>query len=397
MKARVFAKRINKDVRVQADTTYTLDAVLSPSSVQSSVEVVESAPMIDTAATDLNFTFNKDILDKIPNARDPWAIINQAPGIVSDTINVGGSQTGNQPTFRGHGVDPTQNTYILNGANVTDNADNGGSQFYFDVDSFSEMQVQVSSHGADVQTPGIVMNIVPKSGTNQLHGSMSFYYSDTNLESSNLNSHLNQLGVTTGNNLNKYFDGGLEAGGPIVKNKLWWWGAYRYQDVERFVTGTKNPDGSFPIDKTNLWYPSAKLDWQAASKHHFGFYFNMAQKERYNRGLSALVPVVSTWNQAGSPIARLFTFRDDWTVTSKFILSFKVNIMDQGFSLSAQPGVDVATTPTHYDLATGAYSVGAPLCLRYHQDSPLGRHFRKLLRGQLPRRFSRVEIWIRRE
>jgi hypothetical protein len=257
-------------------------------------------------------------------------------------------------------VDPTQNTYVLNGANVTDNTANGGSQFYFDVDSFSEMQVQVNSHGADVQTPGIVLNIVPKSGTNQFHGSMSFFYSDTNTESSNLDAGLRARGVTTGNNLNKYFDGGPEAGGPILKDKLWIWGAYRYQDVERFVTGTKNPDGSFPIDRTALWYPSAKLDWQITPKHHFSTYFNMAQKERFNRGLSALVPVESTWNQAGSPIARLFTFRDDWSVTTKLVLSFKVNIMDQGFSLSAQPGIDVANTPTHYDLATGAYSVAPP-------------------------------------
>jgi hypothetical protein len=355
-----FATQINRDIRVQAATTFTLNAALNPSAVRETVTVTSASPMIDTASTDVNFSFSTELMDKVPNARDPWAIMNQAPGIVSDTINVGGSQTGNQPTFRGHGVDPTQNTYMLNGANVTDNTANGGSQFYFDVDSFSELQVQASSHGADVQTPGIVLNIVPKSGTNQLHGTASFFYSDTNTEWNNLDGYLRAHGVTNDNNLNRYFDGGIEAGGPLIKNRLWLWGAYRYQDVERFVTGTKNPDGSFPIDKTALWYPSAKLDWQITSKHHFNSYFNMAQKERFNRGLSALVPVESTWNQAGSPIARLFTFRDDWTVTQKLVLSFRVNIMDQGFSLSAQSGIDVPNTPTHFDLATGAYSVAPP-------------------------------------
>lgn len=354
-----FTTHINKDVRVQADATFTLNVTLSLSAVATSVEVVSSSPMIETSATDVTFSFNKDILDKVPNARDPWAIMNQAPGIVSDSVNVGGSQTGNQPTFRGHGADPTQATYMFNGANVTDNTDNGASQFYFDVDSFSEMQVEVNAHGADVQTPGIVLNIVPKSGTNALHGSASFFYDNDNMEWSNLDSHLRSLGGTPSNQA-KYYDGGLEAGGPIIRNKLFIWGAYRYQDIERFITGTQNPNGSYPIDRSVLWFPSAKLDWQVTPKHHFSSFFNMQQKERFNRGLSALVPVVSTWNQAGDPIARLFTFRDDWMVTNKLVLSFKANIMDQGFSLSAQPGVNVATTATRYDLATGAYAAAPP-------------------------------------
>ena len=354
-----FATQLNKDVRVQADATFTLNATLSPSAVATEVEVVSSSPMIETAATDVTFSFNKDILDKVPNARDPWAIMNQSPGIVSDTVNVGGSQTGNQPTFRGHGADPTQATYVFNGANVTDNTDNGGSQFYFDVDSFSEMQVQANAHGADVQTPGIVLNIVPKSGTNELHGSASFFYDNDNMEWSNIDAHLRSIGGTPSNQA-RYFDGGLEAGGPIIRNKLFIWGAYRYQDIERFITGATNPDGSHPIDKSVLWFPSAKLDWQVTSKHHFSTFFNMQQKERFNRGLSALVPVVSTWNQAGDPIARLFTFRDDWTITNKLVLSFKANIMDQGFSLAAQPSVNVAKTPTLYDLSTGAYADAPP-------------------------------------
>ena len=130
--------------------------------------------------------------------------------------------------------------------------------------------------------------------------------------------------------------------------------------MERFISGTKNANGTSPIGQSVLWFPSAKLDWQITQKHHFSSFFNMQQKERFDRGLSALVPVVSTWNQLGAPIARLFTFRDNWTATNALVLSFKPSIMDQGFSLDAQPGVNVATTPTLYDLGTHAYNDAPP-------------------------------------
>jgi len=355
-----FSTKVYEGIRIQADTTFTLDAQLGLASVQESVIVSGAAPVIDTAATNVGFTFNKELMNTIPNARDVWAMVTQAPGVVGSTVNVGGTQTGNQMTFRGHGVDPRQNTYILNGANVTDNTNNGGSQFFFDVDSFEEMQVEVNSHSAEVQTPGMVLNIVPKSGTNALHGAGSVYYGNDGVQSNNVDDALRALGVNRASNLHKYLDSGFDLGGPIVKDKVWFWGAYRYQEVQNFITGTVNPDGSFPIDRTYLWYPSGKVNWQVTPSHNFSAYFNMAQKKRFKRGLSALRPPETTQDQQGAPIARLFTLRDDWTASSRLLVSLKANVMDQGFELKAINGVNTQNTPAQMDVATGAWAAAPP-------------------------------------
>lgn len=288
------------------------------------------------------------------------AMVAQTPGVTTSTVNVGGTQTGNQVSFRGHGVDPRQNTYILNGANVTDNTNNGASQFFFDVDSFEEMQVEINSHSAEVQTPGMVLNIVPKSGTNTFAGSASLYYGGDQIQSNNVDDELRALGVNRASNLHQYLDTGFDLGGPILRDKVWVWGAYRYQEVENFITGTFNPDGSFPIDRTFLWYPSAKVNWKVTDSHNFSTYFNMAQKKRFKRNLSALRPVETSSDQQGAPIARLFTFRDDWTVSPRLLVSFKVNVMDQGFELRAQKGVDVQNTPARLDVATGVWADAPP-------------------------------------
>ncbi len=355
-----FTKEIHKDVQVHASTTFTVNTALKVTSASATVEVVGDAPVIETAQTDIDFTFTKQQMDTVPNARDPWAMLSQVPGVVTDTVNVGGTQTGNQPTFRGLGVDPTQNTYLLNGANVTDNTGNGGSQFYFDVDSFKEMQIQIDSHGADVQTPGMVMNIIPKSGTDAFHGDASGYFSSQGMETNNLDSALRRMGVTNGSNLHKYWDAGGDLGGPIWKQKVWFWGAYRYQSVGHLVTSTRTPDGGVPIDQVHLWYPSAQINWQISANDNFSFFFDMGQKQHSNVGLSALQPVPETWNQQGDPIARLFTFRNDYIASPRLVLSAKVFIMDQGFEYLPQPGINTATTPSGYDLATGVYSLAPP-------------------------------------
>ena len=99
------------------------------------------------------------------------------------------------------------------------------------------------------------------------------------MQSDNVDSHLMGLGVDRASNLNQYLDVGAEIGGPIIEDKLWWWAGHRHQVVQKFVTGTQNPDGSFPIDETVLWYPSAKINWAINQNHNFSVYFNMAQKK----------------------------------------------------------------------------------------------------------------------
>src|SRR4029453_18832751 len=140
-----FQTAVFKDIRVQAGATFTVDGQLGVGAVQETVTVSGASPVIDTAATNVSFTYTKELMSTIPNARDVWAMVSQAPGMTTTVINVGGTNTGNQAQFRAHGTDPRQNTFILAGANVTDNSGTGGSQFYYDIDSFDERQIQINS------------------------------------------------------------------------------------------------------------------------------------------------------------------------------------------------------------------------------------------------------------
>ncbi len=355
-----FQTTVYEGVRAQIGTTFTIDAQLGVGTVQETITVSGASPIIETGATDVSFTFTKELMDTIPNARDVWAIVSQAPGMTMSTLNVGGTNTGNQTQFRAHGSDPRQNVFLLNGVNVTDNSGTGSSQLYYDVDSFDEVQIEMNSHSAEVQTPGIVLNMVPKSGTDNLHGTGTIYYGNDGVQSNNVDDELRGRGVDRASNLHQYLDTGFDLGGPIARDKVWFWGAFRWQDIERFVTGTRNPDGSFPIDRTFLWYPSLKVDWLARQAHRLSGFFNMQQKKRFNSGLSALRPLETTLDQMNNPISRVVAVRDDWTVSSRALVSLKANYLQGAFQTRARPGIDTENTPAELDLATNVWSAAPP-------------------------------------
>lgn len=367
-----FQTKVYEDIRVQAGVTFTLDSQLAVATVQETVTVSGASPIIDTAATGVAFTYTKELLNTIPNARDVWAMVSQAPGMTTAALNVGGTNTGNQTQFRAHGTDPRQNTFILAGANVTDNSGTGGSQFYYDIDSFDEMQIAMNSHGADVQTPGVILNMVPRSGTNLFRGSGSLYYGNDSIDSDNVDDDLRARGVDRASNLRSYFDGGFDLGGPIVGDRIWFWGAYRYQEIERFVTGTRNADGTFPIDRTFLWYPTAKVNWQVNADHNAWVFFNMQQKKRFNSGLSALRPLETTVDQQNDPISRLISARDDWVASPRLLVSFKGYYLKGAFRTTPVDGVDI-NTPPQLETSTNAYSGAPPSLLRsFRQGRSLG-------------------------
>ncbi len=145
----------------------------------------------------------------------------------------------------------------------------GGSPSYFDFDAFQE--IAVTTGGADLQvaSPGIGINLVTKRGTNRFHGGARGFLTHDDLQSSNLPDALKsdpRLENPDGSfrdkadHIQQISDYGLDLGGPILKDKLWFYGSWGRQDI-RLVRLTGTPD------KTKLTSYNVKLNWQATPKH----------------------------------------------------------------------------------------------------------------------------------
>src|SRR5512141_2302353 len=247
-----FKTFIREGVKVEIGFNAQINATLEVSAVQETVTVSGESPVIDTRDTSRTTRFNQESLQSIPSARDPWVIIEQSAGVAMDRQNVGGSASGQQSNFVARGAAMSQQKWNLDGVDVTDMNATGGSPVYYDFDSFEEMQISTGGADVSMQSPGVGVNLVTKSGTDQLRGSARYYITDDNFQSINVDDAMRKQGASTGSPIQNIKDYGVEAGGPIVKGRAWIWGSYGKQDVKTGVNGFYKADADCQAMKASL-------------------------------------------------------------------------------------------------------------------------------------------------
>ncbi len=171
------------------------------------------------------------MLEKIPSARDPWQIIGMTPGVRAG-LNVGGSTSGQQVGLNSRGT-AANVQWNLEGGSITDLSSNS-SPSYFNFDSLE--QIQVSNGGGDVsvQSSGLAINLVTKSGSNVFKGTVMATFENDKMQASNVTQELFNAGANgflSGAPIQKIAVYSAEYGGPIMKDKLWFWGSMDYQDI----------------------------------------------------------------------------------------------------------------------------------------------------------------------
>src|SRR5262245_27154075 len=159
-------------IRVVINQTLTVDQQLQVATLQETVTVTGESPIVDTSTTTLGTNFTKELLTEIPNARDIWAALSQAPGVQMQAYDVGGSHAGTQTGFITYGVD-VQNQTKIEGIDTTEGTNaNAG---YFDFGSFEELSVGGAGNSAENFASGASMAITVKSGGDRFSGN---WYSD---------------------------------------------------------------------------------------------------------------------------------------------------------------------------------------------------------------------------
>src|SRR5262249_37920745 len=163
-----FRTVVRENMRIEIGFNAQVNAVMDIGTLVENIQVTAESPVVDLRDTGKGTRFNQEALQSIPSARDPWVIIEQAAGVAMDRQNIGGSASGQQSNFVARGAAMTQQKWNLDGTDITDMSATGASPIYFDFDAFEEMQI--STGGADVtmQSPGVAVNLVPKSGTHRL-------------------------------------------------------------------------------------------------------------------------------------------------------------------------------------------------------------------------------------
>lgn len=217
---------------LEAGAAVAVDAVLQLATVQESLSVVGSSPMVDVKSSQMSEIATKELIENVPTGRTFVDVFNLMPGVVYGKYNV--ATTGTNSV---HGGTVRNNVFSLDGVNVNDPL-----VAYPGTDVNLEMieEVQITTAGMSAEfgsASGAVFNVITKSGGNTLSGQVNGYFRDRRLQSSNLTDDLRRQGVTVGTKLTRGTDWGGSVGGPVIRNRAWYFGNYQRLTEDRTVIG----------------------------------------------------------------------------------------------------------------------------------------------------------------
>ena len=301
-----------QDVRVIINQTLTVDQQLNVATLQETVTVTGQSPIVDTSTTSMGTNFTKELLTEIPNARDVWAAMSQAPGMQMTAFDVGGSNTGNQSGYRSYGMD-TQNQTRMEGIDTTEGITaNAG---YFDFGSFEEFQVGGAGADSGAFAAGAVLSISVKSGGDRFAGTWySDYVSESQLtdnvpdylktpNTANDDGFFSRAGlcfqrsgetICRGNAVKKQYDLNGDLGGPIVKGKAWFFTSWRLNDKYTYITGLGDLTERSKLSNKYTF----KGTFQVGRNNQIIGYLNKREKLQDKRDVSLTVPVSAAYYQS---------------------------------------------------------------------------------------------------
>jgi len=343
-----FKSVVHPAVVVNIGANTEIDVTLEPGKIEEQITVTAPSPFVDPKKTTTAMSVNKDELQSLPTNRNPWAIIQMAPSVMIDRENVGGNESGQQSAFyaRGDmaygGHAGFNNLWMLDGIDITDPAALGGSPFYYDFDAFEELNIQTGG-AADVtiQTGGVILNMVTRRGGNRTSLAGRFYLADNYFQSDNLTPELQARGVVNTNKIQHIKDFGFNAGGPLAKDKVWWWGSYGIQDIFVYtILGAP--------ERALLNNYGFKLNAQLLANNRLEAFIQSGEKEKLGANSSPATPEGNHQvgkHHWGNPV---FLFQDEQIFGNDLYLSLKASLVDSGFGF--KPMVDEGLIyPSVYD------------------------------------------------
>jgi hypothetical protein len=182
-----FQPQVYEAVEVKAGTSTRLDVQLRIVA-EEAIVVRGTVPQLDIQDMDISTHYDREVLETLPVARDPWMVLALAPGAFVEVERLdGGSEVGRSSDFSARGAEWRDNQWHLDGVPITtvvelsgvaeealtpESSPRGTSPIYYDFDAFEEIEVTTGANDVEAFTGGVVVNMVTRRGDNRLsvHG-----------------------------------------------------------------------------------------------------------------------------------------------------------------------------------------------------------------------------------
>jgi hypothetical protein len=329
-------------IELAGSFTATVNADLRVGALEETITVTGEASVVDVQSVTQQVTLGKEVLDVIPAGRNQHNFANLIPGMTGP-LDYGGTNNLNLNTITVHGSRADDQRVMVDGMSISATSGNGQlSNFIPDMTSTQEVSVSYSAGTAEQAFGGVQMNLIPREGGNKLSGSFFATGANEKWQSSNYTPELQAAGLRTPNALKLVYDVNPGAGGPIVKDKLWFYSAARWQTTQSYIAGlyenknagdptkwTYEPDLSrraiLPLVQKSV---NTRLTWQISPRNKVAGFV-----EHQYRVWEQLGPTLSyeSATKYDFPENEFFTGSYTSPISNKWLLDAKVSDIVQGW------------------------------------------------------------------
>ena len=367
-----------ENFELRADFTATVNADMKVGELAETITVSGEAPLVDTQSTTRSAVYNKEVMESLPNNRLIQSLAQTIPGVV-------GGQNIDGPASRSlsvHGSRIAETNSAIDG--MSDRRGAAGGQavtFYMNEGSVQEVSVRTDGGDAESQYAGVWMNAIPKEGGNAFNWSIVGLFANKDMSGSNLSDAYIAQGLTAVNGLKRTWDFNPNGGGPLIKDKLWFYGAYRNNQIERYVADAfyskDQLSWQFVPDKTRQAADTQvhrnyalRLTWQASPRNKINFSY---EKDRRITPLRRIAPAVAPEATTYTPFYPNAITTITWRVplNSRLLLDtgFMRYVQDWDERRQINPRVDFGTISVTEDSTGQIYR--ASTIYGHNYDNPL--------------------------
>ena len=365
-------------IELTSSFTATVNADMRVGALQETITVSGEAPTVDVQNVVQQRVMSREVLDGAPlGTKQAAAVGALIPGVVASSQDVGGTQF-TAASISIHGGRSGEMLILFDGMDASNGQGRGGA--YTTVQSndaaVHELGLETSGLSAESELGGIRTNLIPRDGGNLFKGSFFANYTNDNFQGDNLTDRLKARGANSVNKVLRIFDVNPGLGGPIAKDKLWFFAAARKFQARQAQAGLFYNSSTTPyIFTPDLDQPafetttdgniSLRLTWQASPKNKFNVQHQYATQtfDHYYAGNTTLEPDATLAYDAHPQ----YFSQASWSspVTSRLLLEAGASFGNKDYVWTPQPGAD-PNAFAYTELSTGLSWGNATQTLGHH-------------------------------
>ena len=286
-------KKFNRhDIVLEVGKTSTIEMKMEVGSFEETVNVTAESPLVDVTSKSIGGNITSETLVELPSVNGNFiGFVGLLPGIVPSVS----TESFGSDSISVNGQDPRNNNYMLDGGNNNDDVigQRAGTQARTPIEAIQEFQVLTNQFDAEFgRTGGAVINAVTKAGTNQVHGSGFGYFQRAQFSDNDFFG--KEKGIAKPQT--KYDRWGGTVGGPIVHNKLHYFGSLERFSIDRpnAINIPARPEfNGTQTTKDRVWNTIVRGDHQLSSNTTYSVRWLRETSPQLNQIIGAVTPAAA--------------------------------------------------------------------------------------------------------